>query len=93
MTHGRGDCKNKERLRQYAQTIKNKNPTLLRLKRKFAKEENVELETSLDFISLYAMGFAVSDKSRKKQIHKDFNGIRKVIGECIEPVPALLLYA
>ena len=92
MTHGRGDCKNKERLRQYAQTIKKKNPTLLRLKRKFAKGD-VELETSLDSISLYDMGFTVSDQNRKKQIYKDFNGIRKVIGECIEPVPALLLYA
>ena len=65
----------------------------MRLKRKFAKEGDVELETSLDFISLYNMGFAVSDKNRKKQIYNDFNGIRKVIGECIEPVPALLLYA
>ena len=39
MTHGRGDCKNKERLRQYAQTIKNKNPTLLLWKENLQKKK------------------------------------------------------
>ena len=80
MAHGRRKsyCKNKERVRQYAQTIGGKynNPTVLRLKEKVMQDPGpLTLQTSLDLISLYEKFYDACDKSRKRQIYIDFYDI------------------
>ena len=56
MAHGKSYCKNKERVRQYSETIRRKynNPTLLRLKEKSTQDHGpLKLESALDLISIY----------------------------------------
>ena len=74
-SHGKGYCKNKERVRQYSEIIRRKynNPNLLPLKEKSAQDHGpLKFKSALDLISMYQKTYNVCNKNLKRQIFMIF---------------------